>query len=188
MVYSCIGYTYNKIGVDSRSYEACSEQYFSVGQQVQCWQFSDEVIDAGDSLKSLNLKYHYNCDETPNYSLAPHEGVPGNDKWLHRCKYPGSLRSDSLWGKQNHGKTCIDEKKNLCMLLNKDRVSSTTWENLSNKSDSISDGRSQWRTKTIDQCCWDEIPKINNLIWIYIQYLHVMYLVLLMRQMMNVSE
>ena len=48
-------------------------------------------------------------------------------------------------GKQNHV-ACIDEKKNLCMLLNKDKVSSTTWEYVSN----ISDGH-KWRTKTIDQ-------------------------------------
>ena len=175
MNYSCIGYTFIKIGVENKVYESCSEQNFSVGERVQCWQFSDEVIDADESLKSLNLKYHFNCDESPNYSPPsppsmfsvnkeskrqrmeregegkpkPTSGISVSGPWdanarpYHRCKWPGSLRSDIwLWlgylnrsysmdtypGKVlDYGEACIDEKKNLCMLLKRSSFISTTF-------------------------------------------------------------
>jgi len=82
MVYSCTGYTFTKIGFENRVYESCSELNLNVGERVNCWQFSDELIAAG---KSHKIKYHFKCDETPNLRAF--------NATRKSCNWPGSLRS-----------------------------------------------------------------------------------------------
>ena len=82
MVYSCTGYTFTKIGFENRVYESCSELNLNVGERVNCWQFSDELIAAG---KSHKIKYHFKCDETPNLRAF--------NATRKSCNWPGSLSS-----------------------------------------------------------------------------------------------